>query len=118
MANNPPTIAIPTANLSLTNPNNTANHTWYRFWASLVGGKLAVNSIPKSIAGANTTFIASAISDDGTNVTIIEPLVLTNQVSAPGSDVATLSNSPVTGNPSIWLQININGTTGYIPVWT
>jgi hypothetical protein len=33
------------------------------------------------------------------------------------SNTATLTNSPVTGNPSKWISISDNGVTRYIPVW-
>lgn len=34
-----------------------------------------------------------------------------------GANVATLTNSPVTGNPTKWIGINDNGTTRYIPAF-
>ena len=34
-----------------------------------------------------------------------------------GALVGTLTNSPVTGNPTKWLPINDNGVTRYIPAW-
>jgi hypothetical protein len=46
------------------------------------------------------------------------PLVLTGQTSTPGSSAGTLTNAPAVGNPTLWLQISVNGTTYYIPGWT
>lgn len=34
-----------------------------------------------------------------------------------GANTATLTNSPVTGNPTKWIPIDDNGTTRYIPAW-
>jgi hypothetical protein len=33
------------------------------------------------------------------------------------TNISTLTNSPITGNPSKWIAINDNGTTRYIPAW-
>jgi hypothetical protein len=46
------------------------------------------------------------------------PLVLTGQTSTPGSSAGTLTNAPAVGNPTLWLQVSVNGTTYYIPGWT
>lgn len=37
---------------------------------------------------------------------------------AAGSSTATLTNSPVAGDPAVYLKININGTAYLIPGWT
>ena len=34
-----------------------------------------------------------------------------------GAHAGTLTNSPVTGNPTKWIPIDDNGTTRYIPAW-
>lgn len=34
-----------------------------------------------------------------------------------GALAGTLTNSPVTGNPTKWIPIDDNGTTRYIPAW-
>lgn len=36
---------------------------------------------------------------------------------ASGAAVATLTNSPVVGNPTKWIEINDNGTIRRIPTW-
>lgn len=40
-----------------------------------------------------------------------------NQTSAAASSVATLTNSPVAGNPGFWLKIKINGSNYTVPAW-
>lgn len=35
-----------------------------------------------------------------------------------GANTATLTNSPTSGNPAIWIRININGTEYVMPAWT
>ncbi len=45
-------------------------------------------------------------------------LTTTNALtSGAGALVGTLTNSPVTGNPTKWIAINDAGTTRYIPAW-
>jgi hypothetical protein len=45
------------------------------------------------------------------------PLVFTGQVNGAGSLLATMTNSPVAGNPGFWLPISINGVNYWIPLW-
>lgn len=40
-----------------------------------------------------------------------------NQTDATGALTATLTNSPVTGNPTIWVAEKVNGVTKYKPYW-
>jgi hypothetical protein len=40
-----------------------------------------------------------------------------NSKTGGGALTGTLTNSPATGNPSVWLQVNINGTQREIPCW-
>jgi hypothetical protein len=35
-----------------------------------------------------------------------------------GSDTGTLTNAPSAGNPSKWVEIDDNGTSRYVPLWT
>jgi hypothetical protein len=79
-----------------------------------VGG-LTANTVPK--AASTTTLGNSAISDNGTSVTITEPLILTNQTSTPGGSAGTLTTAPAAGNPQTWLAISINGVAHFIPAW-
>ena len=68
-------------------------------------------------AGGITIATTAAITADLTNNTgnLIDSSVgLTN---GAGANTATLTNSPVTGNPTKWIPIDDNGTTRYIPAW-
>ena len=40
-----------------------------------------------------------------------------NLTDAAGASTATLTNSPVVGNPTKWIEINDNGTVRRIPTW-
>lgn len=62
-------------------------------------------------------FAASQITDNGTNLTLSEPLILTSQTSTPGAAAGTISNAPAAGNPQTWLQVSINGVVHWIPAW-
>jgi hypothetical protein len=76
---------------------------------------LTTNTLPKA-----TSAVAigdSAISDNGTSVTITEPLVLTNQTSTPGALTGTLTNAPAVGPAQTWLAVSINGVAHFIPAW-
>ena len=49
-------------------------------------------------------------------------LAIANASSTPGQTTGTLTNSPVAGDPSIWLEVLVtvvggSQVTGYIPVW-
>ena len=76
---------------------------------------LTTNTIPK--AASASTLGNSSISDNGTSVTITEPLILTGQTSTPGALTGTLTNAPATGNAQTWLQVSINGVVHFIPAW-
>jgi hypothetical protein len=79
-----------------------------------VGG-LAVNNVVK--ATSSVALGNSAISDNGTSVTIAEPLILTGQTSTPGALTGTLTNAPATGPAQTWLAVSINGVAHFIPAW-
>jgi hypothetical protein len=40
-----------------------------------------------------------------------------NGPTTTGASTATMTNSPVAGNPAAWITINFNGTNRQIPVW-
>jgi hypothetical protein len=40
-----------------------------------------------------------------------------NSQTATGVNTATMTNSPTTGNPAVWIVVNINGTDRKIPAW-
>lgn len=44
-------------------------------------------------------------------------VAFTNQTTSGGVNTGTLTNSPVSGNPTGWLRITVNGATKYLPVW-
>jgi hypothetical protein len=50
----------------------------------------------------------------GSTTLLTSSVALTN---GAGALVGTLTNSPITGNPTKWIPINDNGTTRYIPAW-
>lgn len=44
-------------------------------------------------------------------------LVIVNATNTPGAATGTLTNAPKAGNPQMWLEVLIDGTTYYIPAW-
>jgi hypothetical protein len=62
---------------------------------------------------AGAPYFHTGLDGDTTNISL-----RVNGPSTTAANTATLTNSPVAGNPSAWLQINANGTNVYIPVWS
>jgi hypothetical protein len=77
----------------------------------------SVNSNVGSFTLANVTVNAKGLVTAASSGSAA-PLVLTGQTSTPGSSAGTLTNAPAVGNPTLWLQVSVNGTTYYIPGWT
>ena len=74
---------------------NAANAQEFRVYETTTG------TIYKAILGNRQLMkIAGAAFDNGA-----------------GANAGTLTNSPVTGNPTKWIPIDDNGTTRYIPAW-
>lgn len=59
------------------------------------------------------TFEAADIINNSTSY-LIQAGNLTDQSNA---STATLTNSPVAGNPARWVQVRVNGSTYYMPLW-
>jgi hypothetical protein len=59
--------------------------------------------------GVTGNFTAASITNNGL-------LTMANQTIASGSNTATMTNSPVSGNPT-WIAVTINGAQHYLPVW-
>ena len=77
-------------------------------------GILTVNDVRPTVANSNNVDLgtATAVFRD---IHIGRNTNWTNQTTAVGASTATLTNSPHSGNPSIWPRININGTTFCFP---
>lgn len=74
--------------------------------------KVNVSTFPwASVTGTPTTLSGYGV----TQISFSSITLLTT--SGSGANTATLTNSPVSGNPTKWIQINDNGTTRYIPAW-
>lgn len=73
-------------------------------------------------AGTAVRGLRVLANTDGTTASVIvnsaflhkSSITLTNGAAAL---TATLTNSPVTGNPTKWVPIDDNGTTRYVPCW-
>ena len=76
------------------------------------GSLLASISNTGSLSAGAATFSGSVTFPGGTLLTT--SAALTN---GSASFAGTLSNAPVSGNPTKWIPINDNGTTRYIPAW-
>lgn len=94
--------------------------------AGLFGG----NSITTGVPGGETLIsggFALVGNADGGPVTLQlgaksgtgrdGTLEIVNATSLPGVATGTLTNAPRAGNPNIWLEVVIDGTTGWIPWW-
>lgn len=105
---------------------------------SIRGGSIfaagnANDAADTTITGGNTTGsgnggdlnLGEGTSSSGSPGIVVIGLASSSQVhrlniatEAAGSDTATMTNSPVAGNPSVWVRINVNGTEVLIPGWT
>lgn len=77
------------------------------------GSNIAITNADGSITIATSSSITADINNN-TGRLIDSTVSLTN---GAGALVGTLTNSPVTGNPTKWIPIDDNGTTRYIPAW-
>jgi hypothetical protein len=71
-----------------------------------IGGTL------KSSVRSAAPFFHSGVDGDTTNISI-----RINGPSTTGGNTGTLNNSPTSGDPNEWIQVNINGNNRYIPCW-
>lgn len=42
----------------------------------------------------------------------------TNQTDGAGVGAGTLTNAPTAGDPALWIPVEVNGSTHFIPAWT
>lgn len=77
------------------------------------GSNISITNADGSITIATSSSITADINNN-TGRLIDSTVSLTN---GAGALVGTLTNSPVTGNPTKWIPIDDNGTTRYIPAW-
>ncbi len=75
-----------------------------------IGSIAAQSSDDVEISGGTIT---AKLSDD----TAILLRSSTSLSDASGANSASLTNSPVAGNPTKWVAIDDNGVTRYIPTW-
>lgn len=57
----------------------------------------------------------TVVVDGATSVT--SGLCFLNQTNGAGGQAGTLANSPVLGNPTFWLPVNIGGALKHVPAW-
>lgn len=87
---------------------------WYRKVRDAINNAQIVQF--SAITGLPTTVVGYGITDAVTSGG--GELGWDNAITdGAGALTGTLTNSPVTGNPTKWLQTNDNGTIRYIPAW-
>lgn len=93
--------------------------------STVAGLEVSANS-PALISMAAGTFNSSGaflgakgiFLDTGTSGTVVTPTLSLNvQTTTVGASTATLTNSPHSGNPTIWPRITVNGTTFCFPAF-
>jgi hypothetical protein len=85
--------------------------------ASQVATLATVNSNVGSFTLADITVNAKGLVTAASSGSAA-PLILTSQTTvAAGTGVGTLTNMPVAGNPTVFLQLSVNGTTYVFPGW-
>lgn len=75
--------------------------------------------IPQNSSGVDANSYAPPLSGENELITRVPTLIKSNVdlSNFNGLSNATLTNSPVVGNPTKWVAINDNGVTRYIPSW-
>lgn len=73
-----------------------------------------VNGSTPSYFGGDVTCAGTLIVAGGSTAVLKSTNTVT---SGAGAQIGSLSNCPVSGNPTSWIPFNDNGTTRYIPSW-
>jgi len=81
---------------------------------SIVRSTTTLSSITYGDSTDNPTHTFNGQIIETTNILARTSTAYTN---GAGALTGTLTNSPVTGNPTKWIPVNDNGTTRYIPAW-
>lgn len=81
------------------------------------GAGVAIAGVTFGNATDNTTYTFTGTSSPkhGSAAFLLQTSVALNNGAAAGA--GTLTNAPVSGNPTKWIPINDNGTTRYVPSW-
>jgi hypothetical protein len=83
-------------------------------------GALTIN--PTAASTINNTSIGVTTPAAGKFTTITSAtdgaLTLTSQTDGASNKVGTLTNSPITGNPTVWVPCSVNGKSGWLPFWS
>lgn len=96
----------------LNNPSVLSNETFDNFIPPISLGDISSQNKDRvDIKGG--TVIAKLTNND--TVAITTSQTLTNNAAA---SLATITNSPIVGDPTKWISINDNGTIRYIPTWS
>lgn len=45
-------------------------------------------------------------------------ITLTSQTDGASNKLGTLANSPIVGDPTVWVPVSINGKSGWVPFWS
>ena len=110
-------VAIP-SNLSYrwssdTTSYGTADVTLFRDAANTLALRNGANAQELRVYKTTTGTVYKALLGDNKLIKIAGEAF----TDGAGANTGTLTNSPVTGNPTKWIPIDDNGTTRYIPAW-
>lgn len=81
---------------------------------------LHVSTVSASVeysSGSNVFGSVQSNTHKFTGSVVITGSLRLNVTSTTGANSATLTNSPIVGNPAGWMTINVNGTNRYVPYW-
>lgn len=81
------------------------------------GGRLIFTSGSVGASGTAYQAAASRFEIAVGGVAGTPSIRFVNQISTPGALAGTLGNSPVVGDPTVWMEVLINGALKYIPAW-
>jgi hypothetical protein len=83
----------------------------YAMWSCPTG---ASGTVPGTFTQVFSIDLGTAVMTLSNATLLTTNVALTN---AAAAQTATLTNGPLAGNPTKWIQINDNGTTRSIPAW-
>lgn len=91
---------------------NTASNAASKLFNFLAGTSGATSLLSLTVTGATTGLLTVDGSSYGANVASLR---LNGLTTTGGANVGTLTNCPHTGNPGVWVPINVAGTVFLFP---
>jgi hypothetical protein len=90
---------------------------WYTAPSGTAGSPITLTQRMSLTASLLTVAVATTISSTLTVADTLFHRTTSTLANGAAAQTGTLTNAPVAGNPTKWLQVDDNGTTRYVPAW-